>query len=582
MAANQDATSATAGFDSDFRLPTPANPGEALQPMLQHYGYQQLANLVISVDGRMVAHDITKLPQASIHLPGVGAGYADVLLYLDGITSEHFAAHHALSTEMISLRVDLQAARDSLTERELQLRQAEINLAAEQGRTAILEQVLKTFSTNATMATDARKHAVPTDPDKFTAQEKNEKRRYIQYRAWRDAIRMRWANDAHEFPTELKKILHAAGRLKDIAYERMANGLATILENLHDDSKWKWRTGEEFLAAMDRKYITIDIAAKAEQDLELLSQKGKWKVFSDFIAEFESLCEQCNLDDPAKVRYLRNKICPEVRDLVKSQIPQPERDDYEKWLKLISGLSRNCENDEFYRKRPLQDHHHESSTNSAKQDKNNNADPDAMDLDALNKVDPVEMKRRMDNRLCRRCGSADHWAVNCTPASRLPRGGGRGRGGGGGAPYTNSTTTHQNSYNGSQRGFHDGYNAPTSSSNGRGAQQIYQAQGYGGRYQTQGFSSGGPPRFRGWNHFSSSRGDWDSYGTGRGSYQPFSASRGQAIPATNITSQPSTSFTPMTTGNFDDGYTLGYVEGEVADDGSSEFALHWGKDRSSH
>ena len=51
----------------------------------------------------------------------------------------------------------------------------------------------------------------------------------------------------------MKKICHAAGRLKDVAYERMSEGLTFMLDNPYDTDQWLWKTGEDFLKVMDRK-----------------------------------------------------------------------------------------------------------------------------------------------------------------------------------------------------------------------------------------------------------------------------------------------------------------------------------------
>ena len=467
-----------------YSLPVAGDPRAALADLCGEASCPDLKALITgAASSRPTKHDIVSLLTDLMREAKTSLTTKALLAYFDNMAGlilvtlqegeqckEKLSQTAQECADILNRNSDLESRLDTANSELLEARQ---DLARESIRVDTQAQLLELFSKNQnsdphTAATE-KKHSTASDPDKFSATEKSEKRRYLSYKAWRGAICMRWRADAHEFPSEMKKICHAAGRLKDVAYERMSTGLTLMLDNPDNADRWLWKTGEEFLEALDRKYITIDVAAKAEEDLELLQQEGKYKVFSDFFTEYESLCEQCNLDEAAKVRNLRAKVSEPIRDLLKTVVPQPERNNYEAWAKLITGFARNQEHDDFHKKHPISRRHPGPGNNNHNSGNGNNGhgntgaqkDPDAMDLDAVrvNRVSPQEMERRINNDLCKRCGGSGHFALQCTPAHRLKNAGnapvnnnqGRGRGRGGYNDYA------QTQYGQPQRGGYNNY-----------------------------------------------------------------------------------------------------------------------------
>lgn len=350
------------------------------------------------------------------------------------------------------------------------------------------------------------------DPKAFDASEKDATKRNTEYENWRSKILIRWTQDSHEFPDELKKVLHIGSLLTGSAWQGVQKGVTAILDNPTDQSKWAWTSGLALLSALDNTYRNFDAAAEAEKRLTLLSQKDEFSVFTDFITEFVPLCDRAEIDDATRVRYLRAKINTRIRKATVMQNPQPARDDWPGWLQLVSSLAKNIEHDEFQAKAYHQTQGGKpNNINGNSQPSNNNngaapkKDPNAMDLSTarVGKVSPAEMQYRLDNGLCKRCGGQGHIAINCTPADRAnvppsrgapqlgrgaPRGGGqpgrgaprggvtgtgyRGRGGYlGGHPNTNP-------FNNAGRGYAPPqYNAP---------QYGYPPQQYGSQVRAMG------------------------------------------------------------------------------------------------
>lgn len=399
----------------------------------------------------------------------------------------------------------LTGARQQLHDIEIQLQQTKEHLAAANGRIAAHGELANLLASRPdAVEGGSRRRTTGTNPDKFTGEEKDARKRYIEYKNWRNHIMMRWTDEPFLFPREMNKILHAAGLLGGDAFMSISTAIETIMENPNDDTKWSWKTGDELLKALDRKYMTLDIAAVAEQDITKLEQKEDYAKFSDFITMFESLCDQCSLDDSTKVRYLRRKVNRSIRDAIIKQPDLPGKDAYAAWVELLTKLARNQEDEDFYRKLE-KEHRREPGRYDGNNNKEKAKDPDAMDLDKLNinKIAPQELARRIREGLCKRCGGADHYARDCTPQHRANNQNQRGRGGARGG-----ATGHGGATRGGHGDYQQGYGYGRYQHNG-GYNNNYNDGGFnqyngnqcdsGGR--RRGGAAQGPPRGGGWQPY---------------------------------------------------------------------------------
>jgi predicted CopG family antitoxin len=310
-------------------------------------------------------------------------------------------------------------------------------------KTQLLATLTKGGSDGVAFPAPSRR-SIAKDPEVFSAVESDSAKRFAEYQSWKTKIQIRWAQDSHEFTTNIKKILHVAGLLGGKAYMAISTGVDKVLANPDNPTAWPWATGEQLLIDLDRKYKTIDIVADAEKKLKKLVQKDEYSVFSDFISEFVSLADRCNLDAAQRVRDLRGKVSGPIRRALVNQVNQPGREDFEAWLTLLSALAANIENDEFYKKL----HKDERPQQQPKQaPKPTSQDSGAMDLDkmTINRLTPEELKRRIREGLCKRCAEPGHIAQNCPLRGNQGQGHSGGRGGAHGRGYDN-LQQHQRPY----------------------------------------------------------------------------------------------------------------------------------------
>lgn len=327
-------------------------------------------------------------------------------------------------------------------------------------------------------------------PAVFTGEETNTAKRTIQFNTWSNAITTRWMMRSAEFRTELKKILYAKSMLAGMAYAAVMNGVGKVLQNPEDDTTWPWKTGQDFITTLAKKYATHDIVADAENRLTELAQRDKFAVFSDFLTEFANLTDICEWNEAMKVREFKNKLSQRLRDAVMVQVIQPGRDDWAGWVDLAQKLAANLEGEDHRRK--IQKGNGNGYGGNPKP-----KDPDAMDLDKMRmaRMNDEERRRRVAEGLCFRCGRPGHISSACTN-DRPGRGGGRGGSGGSGRGADRGAYQGQQGYGngGYQQGYGDnggsggsGYGYPAN-----GNQQQQQGQ----RPQGTAFR-GGPAQGRG-------------------------------------------------------------------------------------
>jgi hypothetical protein len=263
-------------------------------------------------------------------------------------------------------------------------------------------------------------------PPQFSASETDAAKRAAEFNSWRSAIRSRWITFAHEFPTEVSKILYVAALLKGTAAVPAQAGIDTITRNPNNPTVWEWQTAEDFFEFLQEKHANLDLVADAEKKLasDKMYQKGELAAFSDFLTEFTTLCDQANWDGATRVRAFRERLSGPLRALIRGVVDQPARHDWRAWVQLAQKLASNLETEEQFRKGSSYNHRGNGGDNKSK-------DPDAMDLDKLsvNRLSQEERNRRMSYGQCFECGQAGHIARDCRSAKN--RNGNRGGAAGG-------------------------------------------------------------------------------------------------------------------------------------------------------
>jgi hypothetical protein len=208
----------------------------------------------------------------------------------------------------------------------------------------------------------------------------------------------------------------------------------------------------------------------------------------------------CEWDDATRVRALREKISPKLREMVNCQVDTPDRDNFSEWARVIQELACNLEGEKHLRK-----------VNNGRNNANGNPPGygEPMDIDAIKlavtKLHPAEYERRMNEGLCLHCGQAGHIMRSCKNAPRTR--GNRGRGGGRGG----NQGQHHGSGDGNQQ---------------QGGNQGQQNRGTGN--QGYGYPQQTPTSFGGYNGSRQQFGNY--FGQGQNGYPGAQQMRYVAVP----------------------------------------------------
>lgn len=394
-------------------------------------GRPQLASLAATSDAKRLQEICENFPTAipwRLDLPGWTLALARVG---QGAALKHLVAAFDFLIESLESQhsAEMQAKQEELEKKDRALSKAGNQL-----------EELRSLIRGGAAVTATPRQGLAAEPPLFSGSEPDARKRYDQYVTWRGKVLHKLRQDKFLFPTQASRIMYVGGRLDGDAWSSLEEKIERVSCSQEDESRWPWENAEQFLAELDAKYMTHDAVAAAQRDLDLLQQKDKYAQFANFITRFTSLAEKAHLDYSSRVRLLREKVHEKIRDGVDVQVVQPERDDWEGWVQLITKLANNREAADFYKN--LRSSKGQINGGGGGNTKNGSSgsgttgaahqNNDPMDLDRLNvnRISPEEMKYRITNNLCKRCGGQGHYAVNCTAESR-PTLGGRGRGRGG-------------------------------------------------------------------------------------------------------------------------------------------------------
>ncbi|KAK4205820.1 hypothetical protein QBC37DRAFT_302020, partial [Rhypophila decipiens] len=92
------------------------------------------------------------------------------------------------------------------------------------------------------------------DPDKFSGTQSDIAKRQHEYANWRSQINRSFAVDTGVFNTELRRITHIAGLLKDDAYKVNRAYFDTVTNSPEDPEEWHWRTSAQVFKSLNAQY----------------------------------------------------------------------------------------------------------------------------------------------------------------------------------------------------------------------------------------------------------------------------------------------------------------------------------------
>ncbi|CAJ2508429.1 Uu.00g134550.m01.CDS01 [Anthostomella pinea] len=254
-----------------------------------------------------------------------------------------------------------------------------------------------------------------SDPALFDREEKDDKKRHRQFRAWLSSARMKINVEKRKYSTEYNKILYAVSRLDGTA-----------------------RDADTFFDWLERSYDSHNRSGDASREMDDLKQKNT--PFNLFLSEFLALAGDLGLDDKAKVEKLKKKVNNEPQSAVISVLPKPQNEDFGGWVDCYRSLTKNIVNYAHHtgNKNPFSNNPSSNSNNNKNNNKSNNrnnqtpqhppraqapapAAGDPMDLDSirLRRLSTTERQKRIEKGLCLYCGGEGHMKRDCPEAPQL-------------------------------------------------------------------------------------------------------------------------------------------------------------------
>ncbi|CAJ2508457.1 Uu.00g134830.m01.CDS01 [Anthostomella pinea] len=280
-------------------------------------------------------------------------------------------------------------------------------------------------------------------PDKFDGEEKDDKKRRRQFRAWLGRARLKINVEKKKYSTKYSKILYAVSRLDGAARIAMDSYLVNIYDHPETPEVWEWANSDALFDWLKRAYDSHNRSGDASREMDDLKQKNT--PFNVFLSEFLALAADLGLDDKAKVEKLKQKVNNELQSAVISVFPKPQNGDFDGWVDCYRSLTENILDYAHHtgNKNPFSNNpfNKESNKNNKNNNQNNQnqqnpqhptraqtpAAPagDPMDLDTikLRRLSATERQKRIDQGLCLYCGGQGHMKNDCPEAPRLPQSG---------------------------------------------------------------------------------------------------------------------------------------------------------------
>src|SRR5205807_1723519 len=83
-----------------------------------------------------------------------------------------------------------------------------------------------------------------------------------------------------------KKIIYANALLVGSATQRVLTSMDKVLAHPTNPTKWLWKSGNDFIDFLARKYANIDLVVEVEGKLYPLKIEGKYSRWEDFITKY--------------------------------------------------------------------------------------------------------------------------------------------------------------------------------------------------------------------------------------------------------------------------------------------------------
>jgi Retrotransposon gag protein len=189
---------------------------------------------------------------------------------------------------------------------------------------------------NNSRSAENRPRRTTTDPKPFSGEEKDVAKRQTEYVNWRSQLIRAFSVDESTFTNEFVRLQHIAGRLEGTAYRLYRKKFDNIMDHKNNPDAWHWRTYTECFAELNKQYETLDLSQTASQAFDNLWMTNK--PFQNFIAEFNSLAEECGKTDAQKVEALQLKVSQELSDEMSHQLLRPGKEDFHKWCEMYQSI----------------------------------------------------------------------------------------------------------------------------------------------------------------------------------------------------------------------------------------------------
>lgn len=268
------------------------------------------------------------------------------------------------------------------------------------------------FKDSPAPATPLPSRRISRDPEPFSGAEKNAIKRQEQYTSWKMQIKTNFLMDHTFFNTELAQILHISSLLAGDAHTTNKGAVQNCFESPYDARNWEYKTGDAFLAALDKQYEVVNIKQVAQREFDKL-EMGKNQGFPNFLAQFKTMSAQAGKTNEQRVDALKKKVTDEIASRYISLPNRPGDDDFDAWAeattKIWEAIQEYEHNKGHAKKWEKQDHKAKSSQQL------HSSDPDAMDLDQLKISKLTESDRQwcIDNSACFFCRKPGHSATDC-------------------------------------------------------------------------------------------------------------------------------------------------------------------------